>query len=121
VIGGIVVNLIAIIPAAAWGFYWCWKNHKVKADFGSSAKIFLAAAAIAGVITFMFVEFVVLPYLLALIGVVLIYLAIFMVAAPLLGAVNQADIDNFKLLSSGLSLSLNFKFPTAPNEETLQI
>lgn len=110
VVGGILGILVAAIPAAAWGFYWCWKNYKVKADFGSSARIF-AASAIAALITFLFVNFVALPYVITLVLGIVLFMVVYLVAAPLLGAVNQTDINNFKSMSSGLGFIAIFLNP----------
>ena len=56
VIGGIVGALIATIPNVAWGLHWSWKNYRVKADFGASAKIFVASA-LASAAAFLFISF----------------------------------------------------------------
>ncbi len=104
IIGGLIGILICVIPAAAWGLYWCWKNYRVKADFGNSARIF-AAAAIASLVTYLFISFLVLPgYLLMLLCGFMVFLVVYLASAPLLGAVNQYDIDNFKAMFSGLGV-----------------
>ncbi len=103
VIGGIVGTLIAIMPNAAWGLYWCWKNYKVKADFRISSKIFASSAA-ASVVTYLFISFFSLPYLITLVMGFVVFMVVYLTSAPLIGAVNQADIDNLKAMSSGLGI-----------------
>jgi O-antigen/teichoic acid export membrane protein len=110
VIGGIVGALIATTPNVAWGLYWSWKNYKVKADFRISAKIF-ASSALASVITYLFISFFSLPYWMTLVMGFIVFMVVYLVSAPLIGAVNQADIDNFKAMFSSLgvvSKILNF-------------
>jgi O-antigen/teichoic acid export membrane protein len=101
IIGGILGTLIATIPTMAWGLYWCWKNYKVKADFGVSAKIFVASLIASG-ITYLFVAFVILPYVFLLVGGFAIFLIVYLIAAPLLGGINATDIENFKSMFSSL-------------------
>ena len=106
VIAGILGTLMATIPTMIWGLYWIWKHYKVKADFGVSAKIF-AAAIIASAVTYLFLSFIVLPgNLITLIVGAAIFLIIYLIAAPLLGAINQADINNFKSMLSGLGRNI---------------
>jgi O-antigen/teichoic acid export membrane protein len=101
IIGGILGALFAIVPTTAWGLYWCWKHYKVKADFGVSAKIFLASL-IASAISYLFVAFTILPHVVLLIGGFIIFMVIYLIAAPLLGAINSNDVANFKSMFSSL-------------------
>ena len=105
VIGGIVGALVATTPNVAWGLYWSWKNYKVKADFGASAKIF-ASSALASTAAFLFISLFSLriPFGIILVGGFVVFLVVYLVAAPLLGAVNQMDIDNFRTMFSGLGV-----------------
>jgi O-antigen/teichoic acid export membrane protein len=101
VIGGIVGALIATIPNVAWGLYWSWKNYKVRADYVISAKI-LASSILASAVAFLFINVFSLPYLVTLVGGFLVFLVVYLASAPLIGAVNQADIDNFKNMFSSM-------------------
>jgi O-antigen/teichoic acid export membrane protein len=103
VIGGIVAILVSSIPGIIWGLIWLWKNYKIKADFKSSAKI-LAASVIASATTYALLLFINLPYVFMLIAGFLVFLAVYLATAPLLGAVNRADIDNLKEMTSGLGI-----------------
>ena len=100
VIGGILGVLIANIPSSVWGLYWCWKHYGAKADFGNSTRIF-AASAIAAVVTTLFISLLALPYVVLLIAGFVVFLVVYLAAAPLLGAVNRADIENFKAMFAG--------------------
>jgi O-antigen/teichoic acid export membrane protein len=103
VIGGIIGTLIASAPGIVWGLYWIWKNYRVKADFRVSAKIF-AASAIASAVTYLFINIFSLAYWMTLAAGFLVFLLVYLATAPLLGAVNQMDIENFRAMFSGLGV-----------------
>ena len=103
VIGGILGTLIASTPNVVWGLYWSWKHYRVKAGFRVSAKIF-AASAIASVVTYLFINLFSLAYWITLVTGFVVFLVVYLASAPLLGAVNRADIDNFKAMFSGLGV-----------------
>jgi hypothetical protein len=87
------------------GLYWCWKNYKVKANFGISARIFVSSA-LASAAAFLFIIFFSLriPFGIILAGGFLVFLGVYLVAAPLLGAVNRMDIENFRSMFSSLGV-----------------
>jgi|WetSurMetagenome_2_1015567.scaffolds.fasta_scaffold10431_4 stage V sporulation protein B len=103
VIGGLIGIFIASIPGMAWGLYWLWKNYRVKADFLVSAKIF-AASAIASLITYLLISFMVLPWVATLVIGFCVFALVYLTSAPLLGAVNEMDINNFKAMFSSLGI-----------------
>jgi len=110
VIGGILGTLISTLPSLAWALHWSWKNYKVKIDIGNSVKIF-AASAIASIMTYLFIGFLHLPYFIILASGFVVFAVVYLAAAPLIGAVNQTDIDNFKNMFSSLGITskiLNF-------------
>jgi stage V sporulation protein B len=107
VIGGIIGALVASTPGMVWGLIWIWKNYRVKADFRVSAKIF-AASAIASAVTYLFINIFSLAYWMTLATGFVVFLLVYLVAAPLLGAVNQMDIDNFRAMFSGLGVVSKF-------------
>jgi O-antigen/teichoic acid export membrane protein len=111
VIGGIIGSLVATLPQVVWALHWSWKNYDAKADFGSSAKIF-AASLLAAAVTYVFVSLLKLPYLFTLILGFAAFALIFLVSAPLIGAVNRSDLDNIqKMLSSLGVISAILKVP----------
>ena len=109
VIGGLVGALIATIPNVAWGLYWSWKNYRVKADFNISAKI-LISSALASVSAFLFISLSTLkiPSGIILLGSFVVFLVVYLTAAPLLGAVNRMDIENFRTMFSSLGIVSKF-------------
>jgi O-antigen/teichoic acid export membrane protein len=110
VIGGLLGSIIASVPGMVWGLVWSWKKYRVKADFGVSAKIF-AAALIASGAAYAVITLLSLPYWLLLVTGSMVFLLIYLVMAPVLGAVNQMDIENFRTLFAGsgiVSKILNF-------------
>jgi hypothetical protein len=110
VVGGLIGALIASMPGMLWGIVWSWRNYKVKADFGVSTKIFVASL-IASAIAFLLINFLVLPWWITLAVGFAVFVLVYLSAAPLLGAVNRVDIENFRAMFSGLgvvSKILNF-------------
>ncbi len=103
IIGGLIGPLIASVPSVTWALYWSWKNYKVKADFRISAKI-LISSVLAALMAYLFITFFSLPYLIMLIGGFLVFCLVYLIAAPLTGAINQTDIENLKSMLSGLGL-----------------
>jgi stage V sporulation protein B len=103
VIGGIIAVMLSTIPGMVWGLIWLWKNYHVKADFKNSAKIFIAST-IASIAAAAFLAVFNAPYVILLVIGALIFLTVYLIGAPLLGAVNRVDIDNLKLMISGLGI-----------------
>jgi O-antigen/teichoic acid export membrane protein len=101
VIGGLLAILVSTIPGMVWGLIWLWKNYHAKADFSNSGKIFVAST-ISSLAAAAFVFFFNAPYFVLLVLGALIFLLVYLVSAPLIGAVNRTDIDNLKLMISGL-------------------
>ena len=95
--------LFQLFPHLIWGLHWSWKNYGVKIDFGNSAKIF-AASAIASIVTYLLIGFLNFTlFFILLIGFV-VFMVVYLAVAPLIGAVNQTDIDNFKNMFSSLGI-----------------
>ena len=101
--GYIFVNLGANIPTIFVSIYWLWKHYGIKVDYQNSAKIFLASA-IAAIITYLFLNiFTAANWVLLIVGA-LLFLAIYMIVVPLIGAVNQTDISTLRALFSNLTI-----------------
>ena len=103
IIGGISGTLISTLPSLVMALYWSWKNYGVKTDFRNSAKIF-ASSAIASLVTYLFISFLRLPYFVILLSGFVVFMFVYLAVAPLIGAVNQTDIDNFKNMFSSLGI-----------------
>ena len=100
--GLIIAGIVSGIPSMTWGLYWIWKHFKAKADFQSSAKI-LAASAIAAIAAYPIVLLNIANWLRLVIALA-IFLAVYVLGAPLIGAVTQSDINNLRKMFSGLGL-----------------
>ncbi len=107
VIGGIIAVMVSTIPGMVWGLIWLWKNYHAKADFKSSGKIFTASLT-ASIVTYAFLAVFTAPYWILLVVGALIFLTVYLVSAPLIGAINRVDIDNLKLMTSGLGILSKF-------------
>jgi O-antigen/teichoic acid export membrane protein len=99
--GLIIANLFAGVPGMFWVLYWIWKHYKAKADFQSSAKI-LAASAIAALLAYLPTSFLNTASWIKLVIGLVIFLTVYVLDAPLIGAVNPTDIDNLRTMFSGL-------------------
>jgi stage V sporulation protein B len=111
---GIAGIQLATVPGMIWGLVWISKRYRVKPDYGVSVKI-LAASIIAGVVSYLALS---LPTLFlqafglsvwvttvaSLVFGFFIFLVVFLASAPLVGAVNQTDIDNLRAMFSGLGI-----------------
>ncbi len=103
VIGGLIGVLISNVPNNTWGLYWIWKNYKIKADFRVSAKI-LGSSILATTVSYLLLTFLSLPYFLVLIVGFLVFSFVYVVTAPLIGAINYSDIENLKAMTASLPL-----------------
>ncbi|XHH09333.1 MAG: oligosaccharide flippase family protein [Candidatus Bathyarchaeia archaeon] len=103
IIGGIMAVMVSTIPSMAWGLIWLWKNYHVKADFKSSGKVF-AASLTASIAAYVFLAVFSAPYWVLLLVGAVIFLAVYLISAPMIGAINRVDIDNLKLMTSGLGI-----------------
>lgn len=127
VIGGILSVMVSTIPGLVWGLIWSWKNYHVKADFKNSGKIF-TASLIASIVAYAFSTMFRASYPVLLFAGALLFLLVYLLIIPLIGAVNRTDLDNLKLMSAGLGIiSKILKIPIAfmqkfckdpPNQKT---
>jgi len=101
--GLIAVSIVAVVPSMIIGLYWIWKRYGTKAELRNSAKIFLASA-LAATATYLFLNiFTATPWIMLAAGVTL-FIAIYLLTVPLIGAINQTDIDNLRSMFSGLGI-----------------
>jgi len=103
ILGVIVGPILAGIPSLFWGLCYLWKHYKVKLDFESSIKIF-TSSAIAAITTYLSLTFLATAEWIRLVIGGIIFLGIYLFAAPMIGAVNQTDINNLKTIFSGLGI-----------------
>ncbi len=98
---GLIIGLpFAAFPSTFIGIYVIWKHYGAKADFGASAKIFLASA-LATVAVYLFQIFFIASYVVSLVTGAIFFLAVYLISAPLVGAINQSDIKNLRTMFSG--------------------
>jgi O-antigen/teichoic acid export membrane protein len=100
--GLIIASVVAGLPSMFWALYWVWKHYKARADFASSAKIF-AASAIAAVLAYLPMVFLDTANWIKLILGLVIFLAVYVFGAPLIGAVSLSDINSLRTMFSGMS------------------
>lgn len=121
IVGLIIAGTCAGLPSMFWGLYWIWKHYKARADFKSSAKI-LAASAIAATAAYVPVSLLNTPNWIKLTIGLTIFLAVYILGAPIMGAVCLADIDNLRTMFSGMGLiSTIINIPLKAAEKAAQI
>ncbi len=121
IVGVILCIVVAGVPSMFIGLHWIWKRYETKADFNSSVRIFLASA-IAATVTYLFLNFFSAAAWITLTGGVIIFLSIYLTAAPLIGAINQTDINNLRSIFSSLgTISKLLEIPLTLMEKPLKI
>jgi len=119
--GLIVAGILSGIPSMTWGLYWIWKHFKAKADFRSSAKI-LAASTVAAILAYLPATYLQMPNWIRLIIGLAVFIIAYVTAAPLIGAVYSADINNLKIMLSGMGIvSKIMNIPLRAAEKAAQI
>lgn len=119
---GIIIGLPgAALPSTFIGLYLIWKHYGVKADFGASAKILLASA-LATVTVYLFLVFFNAAYWVLLVAGSILFLAVYLITAPLVGAINQTDINSLRTMFSNLGIiSRLLEIPLKIIEKLLKI
>jgi O-antigen/teichoic acid export membrane protein len=102
-IGAILSGIILAIPANSVGLYLAWKRYGTKADFQASSKIFLASA-IAAAFTYLFLSVFIGAEWARLATGLVIFLIVYLVCAPFIGAISQTDINNLRAMFSDLGI-----------------
>jgi hypothetical protein len=87
--------LISAIPSTIISLWWIKKHYNATIDYYSSLKIILASLTSAA-ITYTLVIFFNLPNWITLILGAPVFLASYLITAPLIGAINQNDTKNLK-------------------------
>jgi stage V sporulation protein B len=103
IIGVILGSLLAGIPNLFWSLYWLWKHYNAKPDFKISAKIFLAAAIATMATYFSLNLFATAEWIKLLIGGTL-FLIVYILTAPIIGAISQTDTQTLRTMFSGLGV-----------------
>jgi O-antigen/teichoic acid export membrane protein len=101
--GLIIASIICGVPSMFWGLYWIWKHYEAKADLKSSTKI-LAASTLAAAATYLPITLLQTTNWIKLIIGLAIFLLVYILDAPLIGAVSTTDIQNLRTMFSGLGM-----------------
>jgi len=101
ILGLLLVSSVVGVPSLIVGLYWIWKRYGTKADYSNSARIFIASM-IAGLVTYIFLNMVVAAAWILLIVGALIYLVLYIFCISFVGAINQMDIVNLRVMFSEL-------------------
>ncbi len=101
IIGLMITAIIDGIPSFIWIVYWTLEHHDVKVDLRSLAKI-LVASATAALMAYAPTLFLNIADWTKLSMGLIIFLTVYIVGAPIIGAVSLTDIDNLKIIFSNL-------------------
>jgi O-antigen/teichoic acid export membrane protein len=120
IIGLIIATVFAGMPSMVWVLYWIWKHYKARANLQSSAKIF-AASTIAAVLAYLPTAFLNAADWIKLIIGLIIFVTVYILAAPIIGAVSIADINNLRAMFSSMgTLSKIINIPLRAAEKAAQ-
>jgi O-antigen/teichoic acid export membrane protein len=101
IVGLLATNIISGIPSMIVSLWWIKKTFNATIDWTSSAKILLASI-LATTLTFVVTSQLNINNWIKLIIGALIFLIVYLTAAPLVGAIKKTDIQNFKEMLKGL-------------------
>jgi O-antigen/teichoic acid export membrane protein len=101
ILGFLATNIVSGIPSLVIALWWIKKNYSATINWISSAKILLASI-LAAAVTYVVTLQLSLPSWMKLIVGAILFLATYLVATPLFGAINKADIRTFQEIVCGL-------------------
>jgi O-antigen/teichoic acid export membrane protein len=101
ILGLLATNIVSGIPSLVIALWWIKKKYDATIKWVSSAKILLAST-LAAVITYIIIFQLNLPSWITLILGAAIFLVIYTITTPLLGAITQTDVNTFKHMAEGL-------------------
>ena len=103
IVGVLLGPMISAIPSTFIGLYISWKRYDCKADFISSGKIFVASL-LASSAAFIFITFFHLAFWALFLGGTVLFVCVYLISAPLIGAINRTDVKNIREMFSGLGV-----------------
>jgi stage V sporulation protein B len=103
IVGALLSTLIASLPRTLTGLYFVWKHHRVNVNFFASAKIFLASS-ISTVAVYSILSILNVDYWIKLIAGLILFLLVYLLSAPIIGAVNKTDLDTLRTMFSNLGV-----------------
>ena len=101
ILGFLATNIVSGVPSLVIALWWIKKNYGATINWVSSAKILLASI-LAAAVTYIVTLQLSLPSWMNLIVGAVLFLATYLVATPLFGAINKADIRTFQEIVCGL-------------------
>jgi len=122
IVGVILGPLIVDIPNQFLGLHWLWKHYNTKPEFKVSAKIFLAAT-IATIATYISLNLLVTAEWIKLLIGGTLFLTLYILTAPIIGAISQKDIQTLRTMFSDLgviSKLINIPLALAEKAATLK-
>jgi O-antigen/teichoic acid export membrane protein len=121
VVGLIVATSIAGLPSILLGLWWIRKHFGATIDWMSSTKIFLASCIAAGVTYLVLLQLNSIHWLELIVGGISFSL-VYLVAAPLIRAVDKKDVHSLREMLSDLGpLSYVFNIPLSIIEKLSDI
>jgi O-antigen/teichoic acid export membrane protein len=103
IMGLIIGSLVAGLPGMFIGVWVAWKRYKTKVNFRISLKILLSSG-LAFIATLLLLHIFSLPYWIQLLAGVVTFLVVYLLSAPLIGAINQKDIRNMRTMFSDIGI-----------------
>lgn len=101
IIGLIITSTIVGVPGLIWSLFFMKKRYGVTVEWVSSAKI-LASSSIAGVITYIFINWIPFSAPIRLFLGVILFVLVFLVAVLATRTINHTDISNVRQIVGGL-------------------
>jgi hypothetical protein len=101
VYGLLAVHISVGMPGILISLWWIKKHYNAAIDYVSSTKI-MAASALSGILTYAVTSQLHLASWILLIIGAAIFLATYIVTAPLIGAIKYSDTQNLKAMVSSL-------------------
>jgi O-antigen/teichoic acid export membrane protein len=121
VVGLIVANSIAGLPSILLGLWWIRKHFGATIDWMSSVKIFLASCIAAGV-TYLILSQLNFSYWVELMVGGISFSFVYLVAAPLIRAVDKKDVHSLREMLGDLGpLSYIFNIPLSIIEKLSEV
>ena len=121
-ITGVILGLLlAGVPSLFVGLYLIWRRYGTKIDYPASARILLASV-IATAVIYLFLSVLTAPYWIELGVGLILFMFIYLICSPLIGAVNQTDLNSLRAMFSELGFfSKIIEIPLIIMEKPLKI
>ncbi len=119
--GMIISTLLSGVPSLFAGLHMVWRKYGAKIDFRAQAKTIVASMFATG-LTYLFLQIFAGAYWIRLTLGLIVFLFVFVISAPLFGAINQTDIKNLRGMLSGLvTISKILELPLSVIQKIIDI